>query len=160
MEYKFLNNNQTEKILEKLEYYGIKNVNLKLVKPGKEKIRGYSGNLTEREINWINKIAQTNTLGLYLFHEYENEIRLSIEAIHIFKEQITKNILEINDTQFNEWFNGQDLFLSDSEKEKLSQEEKGFKVIKYKNDFIGAGKFIGDRIVNYLPKERRRKIQR
>ena len=48
MDYRFLKNSNVENILKKLEYYGIKKINLKLVQPGKEKIRGYSGNLTER----------------------------------------------------------------------------------------------------------------
>jgi len=160
MEYKFFNDVEIKKLILKLEYYGISKIPIKIFHSGKEKIRGYSGNLNERQINMVDKICRTNTLGIYLFHEYENEVRMSIEAIQIFKNQITKNIILINDSQFQEWFNGQDLILSDNEIKNLADEKNGFKVIAYKNELIGMGKFVGDRIVNYIPKERRRKIQK
>jgi len=94
---------------------------------------------------------------MYMFNTYEEGIRLSLDAIHLLKSQIKKNILEIDNKQAEEWMRGQDILINEEDKEKWKNEEKGFKVIKNKDDFIGCGKLLADRIVNYLPKERRAK---
>lgn len=133
------------------EQYGIKELPFLLVHSGKEKIRGYSGNLSTDEISEIDQTAKIALIGLYLFHEFKGELRLSLDAIHILKDQISKNIIELDEKQAKAWLTGEDLMLD----ENLKKEKKGFKVIKFKDDFIGTGKLSIDRLINYLPKERR-----
>jgi NOL1/NOP2/fmu family ribosome biogenesis protein len=147
---------EKNKILEKLGYYGIKDLPFLLIRFGKEKIRGYSGALSVEEINELDADIGIDLMGLYLFHDYGNEIRLSLDAVHIFQEQITKNILELDDKQAEAWFKGDDIPIPDEWK----QENRGFKVLKNNNDLIGCGKLTNDRLVNYMPKERRIKSKK
>ena len=50
----FIFRNDKEKLIKNLNYYGIKKLPYLLTKSGKEKIRGYSGNLSTDEIVKIN----------------------------------------------------------------------------------------------------------
>lgn len=144
-------NSEKKKILEKLNYYGITKLPFLLIRFGKEKIRGYTGGLGVEEIKNIDNLINIDIMGLYLFHEHHDEIRLSIDAIHLLKDQITKNILELNDEQALAWFKGEDIITD----EVLKKENRGFKILKNNNDYIGCGKLTQERIVNYMPKERR-----
>ena len=53
MELNFIFKNDKKRILEKLEYYGIKELPFLLIESGREKIRGYSGSLSIKEIHEI-----------------------------------------------------------------------------------------------------------
>jgi len=142
---------EKKKIVEKLGYYGITSVPHLLLRFGKEKIRGYTGDLSSAEIIKLDKNTRIELMGLYLFTEHRDEIRLSLDALHIFQDQITKNIIELTDEQADQWFHGIDIDVT-PELKKLS---RGFKVLKHKDYLIGCGKLTEDRIVNYMPKERR-----
>jgi len=154
---RFIFKTEKREILELLEHYGITDLPYLLVFSGKEKIRGYSGILSTDELIAIDKAVGIELIGAYFFHKYDNNIRLSADAIHLLKDKITKNILEITELQAREWFKGQDILLTKEDQAKLKDESKTFKVIKYKGDLIGTGKLTEDRIVNYMPKERRQK---
>lgn len=148
---KIIYKSEKNKIIEKLSYYGIENVPYLLIRFGSEKIRGYSGGLSIDEIGKLDQQVGIELMGLYLFHEYDKEIRLSIEAIHALNRQIIKNILELNDEQAEKWFEGKDIPII----EEWKNEQRGFKILKHGKDFIGCGKLTEDRIANYMPKERR-----
>ncbi|MCX6747325.1 MAG: hypothetical protein NTU63_04310, partial [Candidatus Pacearchaeota archaeon] len=60
---------------------------------------------------------------------------------------IKKNIIELDDLQAEEWFKGHDL--------EIKEQNNGFKVLKYKDDFVGCGKLSNNRLTNFVPKERR-----
>lgn len=157
MELNFIFKNDKKKIIERLAYYGIEELPFLLIESGKEKIRGYSGSLSVAEIHEIEHAVRIELVGMYLFHEYKDEIRLSFDAIYALKDKITKNIIEITDKQAEEFLKGRDILLmkEDEEKFKSTKEEHGFKVIKNQGDLIGFGKLIDGRIINYMPKERR-----
>jgi NOL1/NOP2/fmu family ribosome biogenesis protein len=147
--------NDKEKLIKNLDYYGIKKLNYLLTKSGKEKIRGYTGSLTTDEIVKINNEIGIELLGLYLFHDYHGDLRLSFDAISALKDQITKNIIELDNKQAEEFLKGNDIALTKDEQEKFKDESLGFKIMKNNNEFIGTGKLTKDRVVNYMPKERR-----
>ncbi|MDP1729168.1 MAG: hypothetical protein Q8L27_03135 [archaeon] len=152
----FIFKNDKEKLVKMLEYYGIKNLNKYLLTySGREKIRGYSGSLTNKEIVDLYNGVGIELIGLYLFHDYHDNLRLSFDAISALKDQITKNIIEINDKQATEFLKGNDILLTKEEQEKWKDETKSFKIIKNKDEFLGTCKLTTDRIVNYMPKERR-----
>lgn len=154
----FIFRNDKEKLVKMLEYYGIKNLDKYLLTySGREKIRGYTGSLTNKEIVDLYNEVGIELIGLYLFHDYHDNLRLSFDAISALKEQITENIIEISDSQAIEFLKGNDIALSKEEQEKFKAQNEtlGFKIIKNKNEFIGTGKLTSDRIVNYMPKERR-----
>lgn len=152
---RFIYKGEKKKIMEKLEYYEITELPYLLVLSGKEKIRGYSGRLSTNELFELNREVGIEVIGMYLFHEYYDGIRLSFDAAQALSSQVTKNILEIDDKQEVEFLKGRDIALSKEDKERFKDEPRGFKIIKNKGDFIGTGNLTEDRIVNYMPKERR-----
>ena len=139
---------EKERLLEKLEQqFGISKLDFLLILSGQDKVRGYSGILSKEEIIKLSEQVNIETIGLYLFKIHEEGLRLTIDACQILKNQITKNIIEINQEQLELWLKGQDL--------EIQQQGTGFRVLKYKDDFVGCGKLSNNRITNFVPKERR-----
>jgi NOL1/NOP2/fmu family ribosome biogenesis protein len=136
-----------KRILEKLkEQYGIEKLPYLLLQFGKEKITIFSGSLSSEELRALDRNIRIETAGLYAIKEQKEELRLTLDGTQILKNQITKNVLEINDKQAEEWFRRNDLYIKTN---------SAFKILKNKEDFIGSGKSTGDRITNFIPKERR-----
>jgi len=90
-----------------------------------------------------------NAIGLYLGKLKKDSFRLSFDATQVFSNQITKNVLEINKKECNEWLFGLDIA--------TEKDIKGYVVLKYKDDFVGSGLAKEGKILNYVPKERRLK---
>jgi NOL1/NOP2/fmu family ribosome biogenesis protein len=155
MPVQFLYRSEKEKLLERLSYYGIKKLPYLLVYSGKEKIRGYTGILSAEEINQLDKEVNLELIGLYLFHDYPDGIRLSFDAIAALKDQITKNIITLNDKQAEEILRGRDLVLTKEDQEKWKDEIPGFKILEHNGELIGSGKLSKERLINFMPKERR-----
>lgn len=145
---KILNKNQKQEITNKLKkQFGISVLDGMLVKHGAEKLFLFQGNFTPRQIYNLERIVPIEKVGIY-FGKIQNEkMRLSIEGIHILKNQITKNIFELNKEQAEQWMMGQELQIKTGKKE--------FLIMKYKNDFLGCGKASELKIGNYVPKNRR-----
>jgi len=138
---------QKKKIIQQLnDQFGITSLPYLFLQFGKEKIRIYSGNLAKEDLNNLDKNTRIENMGLYFARIQPDGIRLTIDGIQLVKDQITKNIMELNDNQAEEWFKGNDLDI---------KAESSFKILKNNNEFIGCGKSTGDRITNFVPKERR-----
>ena len=90
---------------------------------------------------------RVNNFGIYFATMAENTLRLSIEGSQIIGPNAKKNILELDEEETKQWLKGIDL-------EKQTK-EKGFVIIKNNNDFIGCGKAVEKKILNYVPKARR-----
>jgi len=136
-----------KKIIEQLNsQFGITELPYLLIQFGQEKIRAYSGVLSKEELYYLDREIRIENIGLY-FAKYEgDEIRLTLDGIQLLKNQITKNIIELNDEQANEWFKGLDIEI---------QVGYGWKVLKHNNELIGCGKSTSEKITNFMPKERR-----
>lgn len=146
---KFLNKIEKQEIIEKLnEQFGIKEIPWVLAKWGGERILAFSGEISEKEIENTRKIAILEGIGLY-FAKEEYGLRLSLEATQLLKNQITKNIFELDEKQAGEWMKGHEL--------NISTGKKGFLIMKYKDYFLGCGKASENKISNFIPKERRLK---
>ncbi len=144
----FIRSSEKKRIIEQLnEQFGIEKIPYLLIKSGEEKVRAFSGHLSKEEIMQLANITNIESIGLYIIKKEEN-LRLTLDAVHLFKNQIMKNILEINESQLHDWLRGRDLEI---------QAEKGNVIIKYNEDIIGFGKSTGQKILNYIPKERRLK---
>ncbi|MCH8325462.1 MAG: hypothetical protein IIB83_02685, partial [Bacteroidetes bacterium] len=65
------------------------------------------------------------------------------------KNQIKKNIFELNKEQAELWMKGSEL--------NISTGKKGFLIMKYKDNFLGSGKASAEKIGNFIPKSRRLK---
>lgn len=152
MKVNFIKSKERRKILDQLnEAFGVKEMPYLLIEAGKEKIRGFSGNITKEEITELSEIARVEIIGLYLFRKEgkedgNKELRLGLDGSHIFSKEIDKNVVEISDEELQKWLRGNDL---------EKKEDYGMKVVMNKGDFFGCTKSTGEKLVNFMPKERR-----
>lgn len=138
---------QKKKIIEDLNnQFGITDLPYLFLQFGKDKIRIYSGDLSKENLNNLDKSARIENIGLYFARIQPDGVRLTIDGIQLVKDQITKNILELNNEQAEKWLRGNDLDI---------QTEPAFKILKNNEEYIGCGKSTGDKISNFVPKERR-----
>jgi NOL1/NOP2/fmu family ribosome biogenesis protein len=136
-----------KRILSQLnKQFGIEKLPYLILQFGKEKLRLFSGHFSIEEINLLDANLRIETAGLYFAKIENNEIRLTLDGIQILKNQITKNILELTNEQADKWMRGNDLDI---------KSEKAYKILKNKNEFLGCGKSTGEKITNFVPKERR-----
>lgn len=151
---KFLNKSEKEKLVRQLnEQFGIKEIPWEIARLGKERIILFSGKVSEKEIQILDRFARIEGVGVYFakIDEKTNDLRLSIEGTQLLKNQITKNIFELDEKQAEEWMMGQDL--------NIATGKKGFYIIKFKDDFLGTGKISENKISNFIPKSRRLKYK-
>ena len=145
-----LSDQETKEILSKLnKQFGIKEIPGKLIKIGKERIFLFQGDFSEEQIKDLEKITFIEKIGIYIGAIFPptGEIRLSIEGTQIFKNQIIKNIFEINNEQLENWMQGEEL--------NIQTGLRGIIVIKHKDNFLGCGKASEIKIGNFIPKSRR-----
>ncbi len=131
------------------EQFGIKKVPGIIIKTGTERLFLFQGNLDKKEILDLEKTIPIERIGVYFAKFQANKIRLSIEGVHILKDQITKNIFELDEKQTQQWMSGNEL--------NIKIGGKDFLVMKYKNNFLGTGKASENKITNFIPKSRRLK---
>ncbi len=149
MNIRFIRSSEKKKITEQLkEQFGISELPYLLIE-GKEKIRAFSGHLSKEEIMLLSEIANIEVIGSYLIKK-ESDLRLSLDATMLLKDQISKNIINLSDSEFQDWIRGYNL---------QKEAQKGTLIIKYKEDFIGCGKSTGSSIINHVPKGRRLKTK-
>ena len=127
--------------------YGITKVPGLIMRRGEERLFLYTGSLASRELKIFEKISQIERAGVYFATIIRNEIRLSIEGTHLFKDQISKNIFELDDESYDQWMKGQELYIQTGKKD--------FLVMKHGKDFLGCGKASAEKISNFVPKSRR-----
>lgn len=159
MRFQILDKPKKERFIEKISL-GIEKISYLLLKPGQERVLAYSGSLSTTELSKLSGEINVELIGLYLGKEFDDEARLSTDALHLLKQQITKNIIEVNEEQEKDWFLGNPITLTEAQKEQY-KDTKGFVAVKSKEDFIGTGKMAWEKgeISNFLPKERRIKVK-
>ena len=143
---------ETQEILLKLnKQFGIQKIPGKLIKIGKERIFLFQGDFSDEQIKNLEKITFIERVGMYVGAIFlpTNEIRLSIEGTQIFKDQITKNIFELNKEQLENWMHGQEL--------NIQTNLRGIIIIRHNKDYLGCGKASENKIGNFIPKSRRLK---
>ncbi len=153
MKVEILDNTKKKKIIQVLdENYGIHSLPYLLVKTGSDKIRAYSGNLSVEELNDLAKIVHVELLGAKLCTLTNDGARLNFDFLNMpqIKSQITKNTLEIQESEISKWFKGGNLDI------KPESEDK-FIIIKHKEDLLGIAHNRNHFLHNYLPKETRLK---
>lgn len=144
---KFIKSSHKKKLLKELEeIYGITELPYQLIQGGKQRVRAFSGHLSREEIQELSQITRVELVGIYLVSQKDNEARISFDAVSLLRKQITKNIIEIDEKQFELWIRGYDLDM---------ETQKGTIVIKHKNDLVGIGKSNGEKVFNYVPKGRK-----
>lgn len=149
----FLNLSETNEIKNALKHqFGIENLPGILLRIGQDRIFLYLGELTRKEISEleINRIG-IERVGIYFSKWQNNELRLSIDGTHLLKNQIKKNIYNLNDENLQIWMHGSEL--------NIKPEKKGFVIMKHGKDFFGTGKASAEKISNFIPKTRRLKFK-
>ena len=141
---KILNSKEIKKILDIIMKQFGANFKKDYVFLMSEKNKAYIVNRDIEKID-LSKL-RVNSYGLYFGELRDNEFRLSVEGSQIIGKIATKGIVELNEKEMKEWFNGTDLDV---------KHERGFVILKHETDFIGCGKSLGDKILNYMPKIRR-----
>lgn len=164
MKIHIMDRTKKKKFIAGLSDLGMKKIPELLIKSGKERVRAYSGDLSTEQIMEIWRLLPIEGIGLYIGKDMINrngvhEIRLSLDGMHIWKEQLTERILILNEEQEKDWFLGKNIELLESQK--ISD---GFILVKSADgkDFVGTGKIGNDgkMLFGFLPKERRRKESR
>lgn len=143
---KILNKKEIKKILNQIDnQYNINKLDLDYVFLQNKEGRLF---LVNRDVGNVEiEKLRINSLGLYFGKIERDEIRLSIEGSQLVGVMAKKNVVEINKEQANSWLQGNDV--------KVGEKVAGFVILKYGNDFLGAGRYKEGNIINAVPKERR-----
>ena len=145
-----LSKKEKKEIENKLYYqFGIQEVPGILLRRGAERIFLFQGSYTKKDIKDLELNIPTERVGVYFSKIIGNKIRLSIEGIHALKDQINKNIFELDKKQAEQWMTGEELLIETGKND--------FLIMKHKGDFLGCGKASEKKIGNYVPKSRRLK---
>lgn len=88
---------------------------------------------------------KTYHYGVYFGKLERNGLRLSIEGSQLIGPSARKGVFEIDKSKAIQWMSGED----------IEGEVKGYVIIKWGNYFLGCGKGNGEKIRNFIPKERR-----
>ena len=151
MKPKILSKKEKKNLLEEMkEKFGLEKQDLKylFIKTGKNRIRGFSGILSREEISILMANLNIELIGVYLFRQ-EQQLRLSHDAVSLLRKKIKKSIVEVSDKEASRWLKGEDIDI------KNNKIKKGIVILKNKDDLIGIGKSSGEKIFNFVPKERR-----
>ena len=141
---KILNKKEIKKIIELIKEQWNADVKLDyaFLMNEKRKIFVVSKDITRVELSKL----RINSIGMYFGLLNNNVPRLSIEGSQIIGPRAKKNVLELNEKEVREWLRGAD---------SIKDAKQGFLIIKHKNDFLGTGKSIGNKVLNFVSKERR-----
>lgn len=147
MNVEFYDSKKKRKLLAQLNsQFGVTEIPRVLFETGKEKVRGFSGDLTIDELYSLDRLANVEFMGLYLFRPDLGYLRISFDGALLLKEQISKNVVLLTDEQVEKWMNGASLELG---------LERGIYAVKHGEDVFGCGISDGKVLINFVPKERR-----
>ena len=140
---KILSKNAKKEIERKLnKQFGIHKIPGLILKRGRERLFLFSGSLDKKDIKELEKAVRVERIGIYFAKIADWGIRLSIEGTQLLKDQINKNIFELNKKQAEQWMKGQELLIKSG--------KKGFLVMKYKDNYLGCGKASEKKIGNFI----------
>jgi NOL1/NOP2/fmu family ribosome biogenesis protein len=145
MSFEILNKKKIKNILKAIESQWSAKPELDYVFLLSTKDKIYLSNRAIGEIDTSQ--LRINNIGVYFGEFKNNELRLSIEGSQLVGPHATKNTIELNDKQTRKWLRGEDVDLDD--------DRKAFVILKYKDDFLGCGRLVNKKVLNFVPKARR-----
>jgi len=147
MKVEFYDSKRRKKIIEELNSnFGITELPKVIFATGRDKMRGFSGDLTIDEIYSLDRLANVEFIGIYLFKEDLGHLRLGFDGAILLGKQIIKNIVEIDEKQLEKWMTGHSLEIP---------LERGMYAVRHNGDIFGCGLSDGKILINFVPKERR-----
>ena len=129
--------------------YEIELPKCQFIQQSKDRIRIFTGNLSEKELGILNNAINLETIGAYFSFSKEKDFRISFDSCFLFKEA-KKNVLVLDEEQKQKWLAGEEIPI-----ENTKEFTYPFVLLKYKQDIIGCGKLAQGRVLNFVPKERR-----
>ena len=88
-----------------------------------------------------------NHIGYYVWEWRHEEARPSIEGSQLIGPHAKHHVLKLNDGLFKLWIAGYDL--------QYTYADEGFVLMEHNGDFVGCGRAIEGKILNFVPKARR-----
>jgi len=90
---------------------GMKKIPQMLVKSGQKRVRAFSGDMNKDELYNFWRLLPIEGVGLYVGKDMTNrngvkEVRLSLDGMHVWKEQLTERVFVLTESQEEEWFKG------------------------------------------------------
>lgn len=144
------NSKQKKEIEDNLKkQFDVNEIPGEIMKLGEEKLFLFTGNLNGKAIRELEGIAPVERIGVYFAKIIREDVKLSIEGSQILKDQIKKNIFDLDSEQAEKWMKGEEL--------NVKSGKKGFLVMRYEDNFLGCGNASEEKITNFIPKIRRLK---
>jgi NOL1/NOP2/fmu family ribosome biogenesis protein len=145
---RILNKKEAERIIERIKkHFGIKELKEVVESYGFLINRNGKVFLVSKDIDKVDlSKLKINSIGLY-FCNISNGIRLSIEGTQLIGNKAKKGVVDLNKDEMKEWMLGKDIKTSRGYKESV--------ILKYNDDFLGCGQVKNEKILNFVPKNRR-----
>ncbi len=131
---------QIENMLK--EQFGVEKIDLNFKEMGKRRIYAYTN--CEPEFK-LRKVSQ----GIYFGTIERDGLRLSIEGSFLVGPKAKKNVVEVSKEEAQKWMEGDDLELD----ERVLPGT--YVILKFGSYFLGCGRMKGNKIINFVPKNRR-----
>lgn len=137
-----LSKKEVKRVLRQLDkQFGVGDLDYVFVRSEKGRIF-----IVNKDFNKLNLEGyNVNTIGLYIMKEEKDGIRLSIEGSQLIGSRAKKNVLVLDD--YKGWLMGKNV--------DVDTKLKGYVIVKCGDDFVGCGKVIDGKLLNYIPKSRR-----
>ncbi|ASJ14002.1 methyltransferase RsmF C-terminal domain-like protein [Thermococcus radiotolerans] len=90
--------------------------------------------------------------GVYFGRIESDGIRLSIEGSFLVGPKATKNVVELDDERARRYLSGESVEIDD-------KDLHGWVIVKWRSYYLGSAKAKEGRLINYVPKERRLKLE-
>ncbi len=130
---------KTERVKEVLklltEQFGIKELPFRLEERGKGRFYAFTCNF-----------EGSHHRGIYFGTLERGGFRLSIDGAALAGGLATKNVVELSDEEAELWMRGEDIEIEGI---------RGYVILKWRNFFIGCGRGEGEKIKNFVAKNRR-----
>lgn len=97
------------------------------------------------------KISDTGRRGIYFGRIESDGIRLTIEGAFLVGPKATKNIVELDDEKARRYLAGESI--------EVDEGVNGWVILKWRSYYLGSAKAKGSRLLNYVPKERRLRLE-
>ncbi len=147
---KIFSQKEKQEIIDKSKkQFGISKIKGIFTQKGAERLFLFQGDFLPKQIIDLEREIPIERIGIYFGKIQNNKIRLSIEGVYLLKNQIIKNIFELNKEQAEQWMKGNEL--------NIKTGKNDFLIMKYKDNFLGCGKASAEKITNFIPKSRRLK---
>ncbi|RLI83600.1 hypothetical protein DRP07_03165 [Archaeoglobales archaeon] len=132
------------------EQFGVERINLSFREMGKKRIYAYRD--CELDFN-VRKVSQ----GIYFGTIEKDGLRLSIEGSFLVGPKAKKNVVEVSRYRAERWMMGENLEMDQKDNLEAKDDKKDGKyvILKSGSYFLGCGRVKGDRIINFVPKNRR-----